>query len=512
MTSPYSTIVNGLIFGPSFRWTNLTGPGVNFQRPLGSPTVVTYSFSESLQPYLTESSQPGFRPLSATERDVFRGAAAAWDRASGLVLVEVGAGTGDIQVGAHNFAGTSNAGASGYANYPATGVGGDIFFNTGNTFSLNFVLSAHELGHALGLKHPGDQGQTGVTLPRDEDNTDLTLMSYTRGSVASPTSLGSYDVAAVQYLYGQDVPASALYPTGYTPEKYLAANPDLLHMFGVDVGAANYHYLISGMREGRSASFDGLRYAASYGDLAQAFGPNEAAAMSHYLASGAAEGRDPKAFNPYAYLASYTDLQAAFGTSAQAAEIHYLTAGRAEGRSVTFDAYGYLASNPDLLTAFKGDTDQGALHYLTTGRAEGRSTTTFNASSYMAANPDLAVAFAGDLGGATRHYVATGWKEGRQTAPATAMRGAAFEMVSELQSGDTTGIFTNGTADYDAIILGSAQASPLLGEAWSASSNSGEAFNINHYGAVQPPLGAFVSTLTTEVTPRWGALAFGASV
>ena len=64
----------------------------------------------------------------------------------------------------------------------------------------------HELGHALGLKHPFEDA---VRLPSDKDNTDYTLMSYTHvggdRSVYSP-----YDIAALMFLYGGDGLGGAL--------------------------------------------------------------------------------------------------------------------------------------------------------------------------------------------------------------------------------------------------------------------------------------------------------------
>ncbi|MEG3957376.1 M10 family metallopeptidase [Microcoleus sp. herbarium2] len=76
----------------------------------------------------------------------------------------------------------------------------------------------HEIGHAMGLKHPGNynfgSGLTGNPgddqyLPFDKDNTRNTIMSYnaayTRFSEPNgenPRSLMPYDIRALQYLYG----------------------------------------------------------------------------------------------------------------------------------------------------------------------------------------------------------------------------------------------------------------------------------------------------------------------
>jgi hypothetical protein len=58
----------------------------------------------------------------------------------------------------------------------------------------------HELGHAMGLKHPFDGT---VHLPAAQDNTANTLMSYT--DAGGPYQhYSQYDVAALDWLYGGD--------------------------------------------------------------------------------------------------------------------------------------------------------------------------------------------------------------------------------------------------------------------------------------------------------------------
>ncbi len=76
----------------------------------------------------------------------------------------------------------------------------------------------HEIGHAMGLKHPGnysfssdqiDNPGEPPYLPFDKDNTRNTIMSYNpldaRASdpnAEEPRSLMAYDIRALQYLYG----------------------------------------------------------------------------------------------------------------------------------------------------------------------------------------------------------------------------------------------------------------------------------------------------------------------
>jgi len=58
----------------------------------------------------------------------------------------------------------------------------------------------HEMGHALGLKHPFEGT---VTLPDNEDNTSNTLMSYT-SSGGPYSTFNDYDIAAINWIYGGD--------------------------------------------------------------------------------------------------------------------------------------------------------------------------------------------------------------------------------------------------------------------------------------------------------------------
>lgn len=58
----------------------------------------------------------------------------------------------------------------------------------------------HEIGHALGLKHSFESPNA---LPRTEDNTDNTVMSYTHKGDYK-TQFQSYDLAALKWIYGDD--------------------------------------------------------------------------------------------------------------------------------------------------------------------------------------------------------------------------------------------------------------------------------------------------------------------
>ena len=176
----------------------------------GRSAFVTYSFESVAQGYLSGVFAPefisSFQPLSAAEKALARTAINAWANASGLVLLEVTAGLGDIRFGAFDMSkDPATSGSAGVAFFPlrsanATTVSegddtdGDIFLTRNG---INSGLLLHEIGHALGFKHPfeGDP-----VLAADLDNKNNTVMSYS--GLFNPTALGPFDVQAVRHVYG----------------------------------------------------------------------------------------------------------------------------------------------------------------------------------------------------------------------------------------------------------------------------------------------------------------------
>jgi serralysin len=76
--------------------------------------------------------------------------------------------------------------------------------------SYEYMTIVHEVGHALGLKHPFESGESGVTLPPGLDNYVWTVMSYSAyagapqsvGADFYPTTLMYLDLLALEDLYG----------------------------------------------------------------------------------------------------------------------------------------------------------------------------------------------------------------------------------------------------------------------------------------------------------------------
>ncbi len=167
-----------------------------------------YQFAGASQPDDLWRSYEGWTPLSAAEKAAVR---AGMDHIETFLNVEftevVGADDPDMNIGKVTIPG-STVGYGGYS-YSAfsTGVLADYdnFAVYDNTLDISepqwMSLILHELGHALGLKHPFEGADA---LPTALDNNKFTIMSYTENpdTGVDADAMMLYDIFALQDQWG----------------------------------------------------------------------------------------------------------------------------------------------------------------------------------------------------------------------------------------------------------------------------------------------------------------------
>ena len=201
-----------------------TGPDWNFlTTSAGTPvTTLTYTFSVTAGNEDAASAQANFtgsvQAFSASQQDATRTALAYITKLTGIQFAETTDGNAaqihmaDVNLVASNVTGLCSWHSSyGYSGTQLNSYDADAYVYLDNV-EWNFQNAnltpggegyqtlLHELGHAMGLKHPFDDS---INLPASQDNTSNTLMSYTE--VGGPySSYRQDDIAALMWLYGDD--------------------------------------------------------------------------------------------------------------------------------------------------------------------------------------------------------------------------------------------------------------------------------------------------------------------
>ncbi len=173
----------GLRYATGERWAS---GSLSYSIPnVGTNVWSPASYASNEEPY-----NASFGVLNGEQRAAFVNAIAAWERVINLDLFEVpdnASSQGQIRVAFTNTSDYSDDDPAAYAYRPPlaggaiAGFHGDIWidddYKNDPAVAGDFLYETflHELGHALGLKHPFD----GASLPAEFENTRYTVMSYT---------------------------------------------------------------------------------------------------------------------------------------------------------------------------------------------------------------------------------------------------------------------------------------------------------------------------------------------
>lgn len=196
--------------------------GTRWISPAISYSFITSSSSFSTDPVtgyglpltFSEPWDPLFNYFTAGQITAAISAIGKWSAVARLDFTQVadsGNSAGDIR-----FAFTDVGNAQAHTYSPGVGVGGDVWFSyteRNRSFSegsYDYLTLVHEIGHALGLKHPfSPTPASAAILPSTLDNQSATVMSYSAvgGNEDTdfsyrPTTPMRLDIDAIQYMYG----------------------------------------------------------------------------------------------------------------------------------------------------------------------------------------------------------------------------------------------------------------------------------------------------------------------
>jgi hypothetical protein len=179
---------------------------------LGDKTIY-YSFAQTPPSFFKDQDKSGFKPFNTAQITYTKQVLAYIETVLDLHFVEIPDAEG---VDTIVFANNSQTGSAGYATpldllRPSARVMVSATLlamnpdRDGGAELLRVVT--HEIGHALGLKHPFADpdalsgSETGPFLPAADDNVVYTEMSYT-GIERHPGTYSPLDIASLQYIYG----------------------------------------------------------------------------------------------------------------------------------------------------------------------------------------------------------------------------------------------------------------------------------------------------------------------
>jgi Ca2+-binding RTX toxin-like protein len=212
-----NTLVNSLISGTQWESTKWYDKS--------APTELTFSFINPVSSYFATSYSADNEynavfALTANQQVAVVSALAAWSAVANIKFSQTTdtiTNVGDLRFGGYSL---MESGTVAWAYLPgSTPKSGDVWIgpetNQANPVkgSYDYLTFVHEIGHAIGLKHPFATSLTNSTvLDATLDDVRYTVMSYNDSYSYQPTTPMLLDILAIQSLYG----ANTLWQAGNT--------------------------------------------------------------------------------------------------------------------------------------------------------------------------------------------------------------------------------------------------------------------------------------------------------
>ncbi|WP_256669141.1 M10 family metallopeptidase, partial [Pseudomonas sp. C2B4] len=198
--------------------------------PFGS-TQLSYSFISETTSYFATKYSPvneytDAYSLTSEQQNAVINALSTWSAVADIKFTltsDTRTNVGDLRFGGYS---SMDSDTAAWAYYPDNSPrGGDVWIgpvtNNPNPVkgTYDFLTFVHEIGHALGLKHPFSASATNnQILDPSMDSVFYTVMSYNNAYSYEPTTPMLLDIYAIQSLYG----ANNLWQAGDTVYKWAA--------------------------------------------------------------------------------------------------------------------------------------------------------------------------------------------------------------------------------------------------------------------------------------------------
>lgn len=243
--------IDALIAGPKWGGGVGTGATITYSFPWANGSNAVFTGPGGVYSDLNEPNAAQHYGLDAVQQAAATSALQAWANVANItpqLVADTATSVGDIRLAFTSASSTASDGGAawGWASFPDGFYpsGGDVWISSGikdtdwASGSYNYMSLIHELGHALGLKHPFEDGDVDLAhanrqysvMAYDDAPDSLYVQITDTGRGYSwqsyyivPDTPMVYDIAAIQYLYG----VNTSYNTGNNTYTFDPATPFL---------------------------------------------------------------------------------------------------------------------------------------------------------------------------------------------------------------------------------------------------------------------------------------------